>query len=94
VLLGDSTGTTLLDILTAGGESGDAGGTSVAALELRGKWKEDRLVVERTGPRGGTITESYRIEDKGRTLVIETKIESDGRRPAIRFKRVYDRVGS
>jgi len=94
VVLSDSAGTALVEILT-GAAAGNAGERGTAAiLQLEGKWKKDRLEVERTGPRGGTMKETYRLEDKGRTLVVETKIESAGRRPAMSFKRVYQRVVS
>lgn len=95
VVVSDSTGADLLEIRAAGpAGSADARGASAATVLLDGKWKGDRLEVERTGPRGGTIKETYRLEDKGRSLVVETKIERNGRRPAMSFKRVYERVSA
>lgn len=93
VVFSDSTGAALLEVLTGGSADG-AGHGSVAVLQLEGKWNGDRLQVERSGPRGGKIVEKYKLEDEGRTLVIETKIESNGRRPSMSFKRVYIRLES
>jgi hypothetical protein len=93
VVFSDSTGAALLEVRTGGSADG-AGHGGAAALQLEGKWNGDRLEVERTGPRGGKIVERYQIEDRGRTLVVETKIDSNGRRPSMSFKRVYSRVES
>jgi hypothetical protein len=93
VTISDSTGMALLDVVTRAKE-GATEESSSAVLLLDGKWKGDRLEVARTGPRGGKVTEEYRLEDRGRTLVIETRIEPGGGRPAMSFKRVYSRVNS
>jgi hypothetical protein len=93
VTIRDSTGLALLEVVTSAKERAEDRPSS-AVLLLGGTWKGDRLEVERTGPRGGRITEKYRLEDKGRTLVIETRIEPNGRRPAMTLKRVYSRVES
>lgn len=45
-----------------------------------GRWHGATLVVETTGPRGGTITQSFTLEDRGRTLVVRTRREGQGPR--------------
>jgi hypothetical protein len=93
VTFSDSTGVQLLEVVTS--EAADSTATpSRALLLVDGTWKGDRLQVERTGPRGAKITSKYTLKDKGRTLEIETKIESNGPRPSMTFKRVYDKVTS
>ena len=61
---------------------------------LDGSWKSGRLEVRHTGPQGSKVTQTYALEDKGRSLVIRTHIESDGPRPPLDFKRVYRKVTS
>jgi hypothetical protein len=93
VLFSDSTGAALLLVRTGSGGTG-AEAEPGARLELDGTWKGDRLEVKETGPRGGKVEQQYQLEDKGRTLVIQTKIEPSGPRPSITVKRVYNRVES
>ena len=60
---------------------------------MQGEWSKDRLQVTREGRRG-KMTQSFAVEEDGRVLVIRTKMESDGSRPAREFKRVYRRMGT
>jgi len=62
------------------------------AEHLSGQWKGGKLVIQRTGPRDSKITETISLENKGKSLQIDTKIEPGGDRPSREFKRVYDRV--
>jgi hypothetical protein len=65
----------------------------VAVREDTGEWKGDKLVVHRAGPRDSKITETISLEDKGKSLKIDTKIESSGGDMSPReFKRVYSRA--
>ena len=58
-----------------------------------GEWKADKLIVQRSGPRDSKITETIELKDKGKSLEIDTKLESSGTdMPSREFKRVYDRV--
>ena len=81
-----------------GGESATAergrGSDEAAAERLSGKWKSGRLEVQRTGPQGSKVMQTYSLEDKGRSLVIHTQIESEGPRPPMDWKRVYRKVVS
>ena len=83
---------------TGGGESATAergrGSDEAAAERLSGKWKSGRLEVQRTGPQGSKVMQTYSLEDKGRSLVIHTQIESEGPRPPMDWKRVYRKVVS
>jgi hypothetical protein len=85
----DSTGLTLERITT--GEPDARGKDQVQSFH--GAWKNDRLHVVREGRRG-RITETFSLEEGGRTLVIHTKMESDGHRPSREFKRVYRRMSA
>jgi hypothetical protein len=58
-----------------------------------GAWKGDKLEVEREDSRGGKITETFSLEDKGATLVVKTKMtRSQG--GDFEIKRVYHKVGA
>ncbi len=87
IRIADSTGTVLQEITT-----GKPGAAAEEAPRVSGHWKDERLAVQRSGPRGGTLTETYSLEDGGRTLVIRTQIEPGGDRPGRELKRVYRRV--
>ena len=90
VTLEDSSGTALQEITTRGG-SADTTSLPPDVPRLLGQWKKDQLEVKHEDARGGTITETYSIEDKGQSLVLKTKVE--GRR-TLEFKRVYQRVNA
>ena len=96
----DSTGTLVQEIRVDGSTA--AGTSTDGVTELTGHWDNGTLVAERTGPRGGTMVQKYKIEDHGRTLEIhvEMKASPDGgsgdapRRFAGReIKLVYRRSG-
>ncbi len=88
VRLEDSSGTALREIATRGGAA-DTTSLPSGVPRLLGEWKGDRLEVKHENARGGTITETYALDGKGRSLVLTTKFE--GRR-TFEFKRVYERV--
>jgi hypothetical protein len=87
----DSTGAVVQEITTLGDEA-DTLAHAPGAVVLNGQWKGEKLEVQRQGPRGGKMTQTFTLEGKGNTLVIHTKIESSGDMPAREFKRVYQRV--
>jgi hypothetical protein len=90
VTLEDSSGTAIREIATRGG-SADSTSLPPDVPRLLGQWKGDRLEVKHEDARGGTITETFSLDDKGRSLVLKTKIE--GRR-TFEIKRVYRRVNA
>ena len=45
-----------------------------------GRWRGSALVVERTMPRGATITQTFTLENRGRTLVVRMRREGFGPR--------------
>ena len=47
---------------------------------LSGRWRGSTLVVERSTPRGATITQTFALENRGRTLVVRTRREGFGPR--------------
>ena len=87
----DSTGTVLQEVATLGGAR-DTLSHAPGAAVLSGEWKGDTLVVQRQNPRGGKVTETIRLEEKGSLLVIRTKFEGSGDVPAREIKRAYARV--
>jgi hypothetical protein len=91
VSIEDSTGTVLQEITTLGGAP-DTLAHAPNAQVSSGQWKGSQLVVERANPRGGKITQTVSLEDKGKLLVIRTKIEGSGDMPGREFKRAYARV--
>jgi len=87
----DSTGARLLSIHTDAAPP-DSAERANGVQQLAGQWKGDRLVVRHPSWRGGNVTDTYSLGDKGRTLTIRTQVDSDGTMPALDFKRVYTRV--
>ena len=57
-----------------------------------GRWRGSTLIVERTGPRGARITQTFALEDRGRTLVVRTRREGSGPRGTMEFSTVYRRA--
>ena len=58
---------------------------------LVGSWQGRTLVVERTMRRGATITQTFAVENRGRTLVVRTRREGFGRR-AVEITNTYYRA--
>ncbi len=90
VRMEDSTGAALEEIATRG-DAADTTSLPPEVPRLIGQWKGDKLEVTRDNGRGGKITETYALEDKGKTLVLKTKVEA---RRTFEFKRVYERVAA
>jgi hypothetical protein len=90
VRLEDSLGVVLRSIETA--EGAGAADASPESTQVEGRWNGSRLEVRREGPRGGSMVQSYSIEDHGRSLVIRTKVERGGGGRTMEFKRVYRKV--
>ncbi len=67
-----------LKTIMLGGKFDSRGGDSPDYV--LGRWHGSTLVVESTGPRGGTITQSFALQDRGRTLVVRTRREGFGPR--------------
>jgi hypothetical protein len=88
LLIADSTGQAVEQIVTSSAAKPAPSGE--VAREI-GHWRGDRLEVEREGPRGGMISESFQLTEGGRVLVIRTSMPAMGDRPAREFKRVYVR---
>jgi hypothetical protein len=45
-----------------------------------GRWRGSTLVVEHSMPRGATVTQTFALENRGRTLVVRTRREGFGPR--------------
>jgi hypothetical protein len=89
----DTSGHVLREITTVPAEA-DTFAHAPGAMRLTGQWKGAELDVQGAGGRGGRMSEMITLEDGGNTLVIHTRIEASGDRPARDFKRVYVRVSS
>jgi len=85
----DSSGAVIQEITTVPAAA-DTFTHAPGAARMTGKWDGGKLEVDRESPRG-SVSETYSLEDKGRTLVIHTKLVF-GSGPAREFKRVYQRV--
>ena len=47
---------------------------------VSGRWRGSTLVVERSTQRGATVTQTFALENRGRTLVVRTRREGFGPR--------------
>ena len=60
-------------------------------LKTKGKWKNGaQLVLKSETANGAKITEIYELDGSSERLLVTVKMEGDGRRPDISFRRVYD----
>ena len=59
---------------------------------LIGRWHGSKLEVERDGPRGTTIIQTFSLDNRGRTLVIHTRREGGWSRPVAEFTSIYRRA--
>ena len=59
---------------------------------LSGHWRGSTLVVQSTGPRGASITQTFALENRGRTLVVRTKREGWNAARTVEFTKVYHRA--
>jgi len=68
---------------------------AVGVFESQTKWKgSSQVVFKSETPNGAEITEIYELGETGDLLFVTTKMEGEGRRPDVSFKRVYDRVAA
>jgi len=91
VAIADSAGTTVQEILLKAIPA-DAPAVEKHAPRVPGEWKGDKLTVTRTNSRGVKVTETFALEDGGKTLVVRTKMEPEGG-GGFEFKRVYRKAG-
>ncbi|HXF59104.1 MAG TPA: hypothetical protein VN539_04705 [Candidatus Saccharimonadales bacterium] len=56
-----------------------------------GRWNGSTLVVQHTGPRGAAITQTFALQNRGRTLVVKTRREGFGPR-TIEVTNTYHRA--
>ena len=63
--------------------------------QVSSSWNSDgQLVVEGTGPRGGTRTETFSLSADGLQLIIDTHVDPASDREPRDFRRVFDAVPS
>jgi hypothetical protein len=87
----DSTGTLFQEIRVGSAGSGeDQANPSDAVRRLTGRWNNGALVVERTGRGGGTMTQTFKLDDHGQRL--EIRMERKGGSGGREIKLVYRRA--
>lgn len=59
---------------------------------LSGSWRGSTLTVEATGPRGGAITQTFALQNRGRTLVVRTRREGSNSGRTVELTTVYRRA--
>lgn len=59
---------------------------------LMGRWRGSALEVQRTTPRGARMIQTFSVQDRGRTLVIHTRIDNGRWGRDLEFDRVYHRA--
>ena len=89
----DTSGHVIREITTVAAAA-DTFAHAPGAQLLSGQWSGSQLVVQHAATSGFKLTETIALEDGGRSLVIDTKVESNGSTPAREFKRVYERMPS
>jgi len=85
----DTTGAVLQEITTLNGAP-DKQAHAPGAPVIAGAWNDQALEISHQGGRG-TMTQTYTLEDGGRTLVVKSAF-TGGDGESREFKRVYDRV--
>jgi hypothetical protein len=88
----DSTGAVIREVATVPAEA-DTFARAPGAQHVAGTWQKDKLVIARPGPRDSRVTETISLKDKGKTMVIDVKVEPAEGSP-VEFKRVYERVSA
>ena len=83
----DSSGTIVEDITFEAVSGQDA---EKMPPQVQGAWKDDKLVVSRTGKNGGGMTQTFELDKSGNELTVKTKMQ---RKDVGEFemKRVYTR---
>jgi hypothetical protein len=85
----DSTGAVGQEITTLGGAK-DTLAHAPGAPVIAGAWDDQALVISHPA-RGGTMTQTYSLEDGGRTLMVRSSFTGGPDGQLREFKRVYTR---
>ena len=70
---------------------GKAYKTDNGLAELKARWKNGKLVVEKKSARGGKLVESWELVPDRSRILIDLSL-SAGFGPSLSFKRAYDRA--
>ena len=60
--------------------------------QIIAKWEGDVLVVEHSGPRGGTMTRSFELSADGQQLILTHKLEGGPIEEPVEFRIVFDKT--
>lgn len=61
-------------------------------IEIQAFWSGDELVIQRTMPSGGTLSERYSLSTDGQQLFVVLRVEGGRLQEPREFRRVYDAV--
>lgn len=87
--IADSKSRILEQIAIGGGRNSSWGDRGFGAT---GHWHGSVLEVERVGPRGAHILQTFALGNRSRTLVIRTRMEGGRSQQALEMERVYRRA--
>jgi hypothetical protein len=79
-----------LQVIMLGGKFGSRHGGDRPDY-VSGLWSGSTLVVQHTGPRGAAITQTFALQNRGRTLVVKTRREGFGPR-SVEITSTYHRA--
>ena len=60
--------------------------------EVTAKWEGEVLVVEGSGPRGGTMTRSFALSADGQQLIVTHKMKGRTTKEPVEFRTVFDKT--
>jgi len=60
--------------------------------QVTAKWEGEVLVVEHSGPRGGTMTRFFELSADGQQLILTHKLEGGPAQEPMEFRVVFDKV--
>ena len=59
--------------------------------QVTAKWEGEVLVVEHSGPRGGSMTRSFQLSADGQQLIVTTKLAGGPSAETVEFHTVFDK---
>jgi len=60
--------------------------------QVTATWEGEVLVVEHSGPRGGTMTRSFQLSADGQQLIVTNKISGGPSGETVEFRTVFDKT--
>ena len=88
IRIADFRNNTIQQIVITGPRRFDRNDSQVAI----GQWRGRKLEVQGFSPRGGRMTQTFSLENRGHTLVVQTRIERRQSGRAFEMEKVYHRA--